>query len=69
VPSREHPELAKMFREFPASTCAACLLKDSDISNRDVLIEVFERLAHKAMHLAHGICSACREYRAVIHPA
>jgi hypothetical protein len=68
MPFRTHPELAKLFQELDACTCAACILKDSDIIHRDGLIEVFEHLARKAGYLAQATCATCFVYKAVICP-
>jgi hypothetical protein len=69
MPFRTHPELAKLFRDLPAPTCAACLLQHSNISHNGALIETFELLARKAGYLAHDTCTVCRTYKPVIRPA
>lgn len=69
MPFRTHPELAKLFRDLPAATCAACLLHDLPITNKDALIQTFEQLAMKAGYLTHGSCGICKVYKPVIRPA
>jgi hypothetical protein len=68
MPFRTHPELAKLFQELEACTCAACILKDSDIPHLNDLVETFEQLALKAGYLAHATCATCFVYKAVICP-
>ncbi len=69
MPFKTHPELAKMFRDLSASTCAACILLGADVSHKEALIQTFEHLAGQAGHLTLATCAACRAYKAVIRPA
>ncbi len=68
MPFRTHPELAKLFESLPAPTCAACILRDYPITNRDALIDTFERLAKNASYLKQDICAVCHIHKAVIFP-
>lgn len=68
MPFQEHQEFATMFSELPKSICAACVLKDADTKNRDVLIEVFEHTAIRAKRFAQGICTVCKANKFVINP-
>jgi hypothetical protein len=69
MPFRTHPEFAKMVSALTEPTCAACILKDSDITNKEVLIEEVERMASQGRCLANGLCRVCREFKLVITPA
>jgi hypothetical protein len=69
MPFRTHPELDKLFRELPVATCAACLLRSSDLTRRDALIDTFEQLALKAGYLTRDTCEVCHTYKLVIRPA
>jgi hypothetical protein len=68
MPFSSHPEFSRMVSALTGPTCAACILKDSDITNKEVLIEEVERMAIQGRCLADGICCVCREYKAVIRP-
>ncbi len=68
MPFRTHPELAKLFESLPAPTCAACILQDLPIIDRDALMKTFERLAENASYLKRDICAVCHIPKAVICP-
>lgn len=69
MPFRTHPELAKLFRDLPAATCAACLLLGADLNHKDDLIETLEQLAAQAGYVTHDTCAVCKVYKPVIRPA
>ena len=73
MPFRTHPELAKLFRDLPAATCAACLLAPTCNHKDGNLIETLEQLAAQAGYVTHDTCAVCKTYKAcdsscLVHP-
>jgi hypothetical protein len=68
MPFQEHQEFATLFSELPKSICAACVLKNADIKDRDIPIEVFEHTAIRAKRFAQGMCTVCKANTFVINP-